>query len=435
MPKIYRDKNVYEAAMERYDIIYKNFDHIYFSVSGGKDSSIMLQLAAGAARRTGKKISVLYIDLEAQYQATIDHVDELIRCTADVVDAWYWVAMPLSLRNAASAIRPKWICWDKKDRKECKMKYYSLNEYLRHTFGTKAYKISLDAGCSCPNRDGLLDTRGCIFCSASGSGDFAEHLDMQKILQKTRRGEILTEADQSALRQAVQKQLIAGKARVEKKNKAGKYIAYFQAYTGTYAPVSYLRPIFEAAIEPEDVLALSVATRPDCLDDAVLDLLEELNAKKPVWVELGLQTIHPATAEYIRRGYPLSVYDAAVGRLKKRGLEVIVHVILGLPGETTDMMKETVSYVGVSGADGIKLQLLHILKGTDLEKEYEAGRCPVFSMEEYVGLVADCISLLPKDMVIHRMTGDGDKKTLLAPLWSADKKRVWNALQREIASR
>lgn len=315
------------------------------------------------------------------------------------------------------------------------MKYYSLNEYLRHTFGTKAYKISLDAGCSCPNRDGLLDTRGCIFCSASGSGDFAEHLDMQKILQKTRRGEILTEADQSALRQAVQKQLIAGKARVEKKNKAGKYIAYFQAYTGTYAPVSYLRPIFEAAIEPEDVLALSVATRPDCLDDAVLDLLEELNAKKPVWVELGLQTIHPATAEYIRRGYPLSVYDAAVGRLKKRGLEVIVHVILGLPGETTDMMKETVSYVGVSGADGIKLQLLYILKGTDLEKEYEAGRCPVFSMEEYVGLVADCISLLPKDMVIHRMTGDGDKKTLLAPLWSADKKRVWNALQREIASR
>lgn len=222
---------------------------------------------------------------------------------------------------------------------------------------------------------------------------------------------------------------------MEKKNKAGKYIAYFQAYTGTYAPVSYLRPIFEAAIEPEDVLALSVATRPDCLDDAVLDLLEELNAKKPVWVELGLQTIHPATAEYIRRGYPLSVYDAAVGRLKKRGLEVIVHVILGLPGETTDMMKETVSYVGVSGADGIKLQLLHILKGTDLEKEYEAGRCPVFSMEEYVGLVADCISLLPKDMVIHRMTGDGDKKTLLAPLWSADKKRVWNALQREIASR
>ena len=327
------------------------------------------------------------------------------------------------------------ICWDFLHRKECKMKYYSLNEYLRHTFGTKAYKISLDAGCSCPNRDGLLDTRGCIFCSASGSGDFAEHLDMQKILQKTRRGEILTEADQSALRQAVQKQLIAGKARVEKKNKAGKYIAYFQAYTGTYAPVSYLRPIFEAAIEPEDVLALSVATRPDCLDYAVLDLLEELNAKKPVWVELGLQTIHPATAEYIRRGYPLSVYDAAVGRLKKRGLEVIVHVILGLPGETTDMMKETVSYVGVSGADGIKLQLLHILKGTDLEKEYEAGRCPVFSMEEYVGLVADCISLLPKDMVIHRMTGDGDKKTLLAPLWSADKKRVWNALQREIASR
>ena len=290
--------------------------------------------------------------------------------------------------------------------------FYSLDTYLKETFGEKVYRISLNGGMTCPNRDGTKGTRGCIFCSRGGSGDFAENHLL-----------------------SVSEQIASGQKKLAAKTKCRKFIAYFQAYTGTYAPVSYLRPIFEAAIEPEDVLALSVATRPDCLDDAVLDLLEELNAKKPVWVELGLQTIHPATAEYIRRGYPLSVYDAAVGRLKKRGLEVIVHVILGLPGETTDMMKETVSYVGVSGADGIKLQLLHILKGTDLEKEYEAGRCPVFSMEEYVGLVADCISLLPKDMVIHRMTGDGDKKTLLAPLWSADKKRVWNALQREIASR
>ena len=292
------------------------------------------------------------------------------------------------------------------------LRYNDFAGFLTKQFPFKVQKLSVNAGFTCPNRDGSKGYGGCTYCNNQTFNP--EYCRTEK---------------------TVTTQLEEGKLFFARKYPQMKYLAYFQAYTGTYAPVSYLRPIFEAAIEPEDVLALSVATRPDCLDDAVLDLLEELNAKKPVWVELGLQTIHPATAEYIRRGYPLSVYDAAVGRLKKRGLEVIVHVILGLPGETTDMMKETVSYVGVSGADGIKLQLLHILKGTDLEKEYEAGRCPVFSMEEYVGLVADCISLLPKDMVIHRMTGDGDKKTLLAPLWSADKKRVWNALQREIASR
>lgn len=182
-------------------------------------------------------------------------------------------------------------------------------------------------------------------------------------------------------------------------------------------------------------MALSIATRPDCLDAEVLSLLEALQKRKPVWVELGLQTIHENTAKDIRRGYALPVYDEAVRQLRKRGIEVITHVILGLPGETKDMMKETVAYVGGSGVQGIKLQLLHVLKGTDLEQEYLAGHCPVFTMEEYVELVADCLELLPKDMVIHRMTGDGDKKQLVAPLWSADKKRVWNALQREIAKR
>ncbi len=315
------------------------------------------------------------------------------------------------------------------------MEYYSLNAYLRHTFGTKVYKISLDAGCSCPNRDGLIDTRGCIFCSASGSGDFAEHLQMQKILHKCRDKQTLCTADVQMLHQAVHTQLEAGKKRVEQKNKDGKYIAYFQAYTNTYAPVSYLKEIFHAAIEVDDVVALSIATRPDCLDAEVLSLLETLQKRKPVWVELGLQTIHENTAKDIRRGYALPVYDEAVRQLRKRGIEVITHVILGLPGETKDMMKETVTYVGSSGVQGIKLQLLHVLKGTDLEQEYLAGHCPVFTMEEYVELVADCLELLPKDMVIHRMTGDGDKKQLVAPLWSADKKRVWNALQKEIAKR
>lgn len=315
------------------------------------------------------------------------------------------------------------------------MEYYSLNAYLRHTFGTKVYKISLDAGCSCPNRDGLIDTRGCIFCSASGSGDFAEHLQMQEILQKCRRKQALGSEDAKQLQQAVHAQLKAGKKRVEQKNKDGKYIAYFQAYTNTYAPVSYLKEIFNAAIEADDIVALSIATRPDCLDVEVLSLLEELCTRKPVWVELGLQTIHEDTANYIRRGYTLSVYDEAVRQLRKRGIEVITHVILGLPSETKDKMKETVAYVGDSGVQGIKLQLLHVLKGTDLEQEYLAGHCPVFTMDEYVELVVDCLELLPKDMVIHRMTGDGDKKQLVAPLWSADKKRVWNALQREIAKR
>lgn len=292
------------------------------------------------------------------------------------------------------------------------MEYYSLNQYLKDTFGEKVYKLALDAGFTCPNRDGTLDTRGCIFCSGAGSGDFAECRNL-----------------------SVTEQIVQGKKRVEKKIKSGKYIAYFQAFTNTYAPVEKLRNVYEEALMQPDVAAISIATRPDCLPHDVIDLLAELNRIKPVWVELGLQTIHEKSAEYIRRGYPLAVYDDAVRKLKNAGLTVITHVILGLPGETKEEMKQTVSYVGAGGADGIKLQLLHVIHGTDLEKEYLAGKFKTLELDEYVRLVADCLELLPRNMVIHRMTGDGDKRTLVAPMWSADKKRVLNALMGEIQGR
>lgn len=298
------------------------------------------------------------------------------------------------------------------------MEYYSFSQYVRDTFGEKVYKIALDGGFTCPNRDGSLGTRGCIFCSGKGSGDFAQ----SPVRDKQGMPDIFA-------------QIEAGKKRVEAKNKSGKYIAYFQSFTNTYGDVSYMREVFGQAMAHPDIVAVSIGTRPDCLPPEVLDLLAELNKRKPVWVELGLQTIHPETARYIRRGYDLPVFEEAVKNLKAMGINVIVHCILGLPGETKDMMKETVSYIGKSGADGIKLQLLHVLKGTDLAEDYVQGRVPVMEMEEYVKLVADCIALLPKNMVIHRMTGDGDKKILMAPLWSGDKKRVWNALQKEIKSR
>lgn len=289
------------------------------------------------------------------------------------------------------------------------MEYYSLNRYLQDTFGQKIYKIALDGGFTCPNRDGTLDTRGCIFCSGDGSGEFAEKK-----------------------RNSVAMQIEKGKERLKGKIKNGKYIAYFQAFTNTYAPVERLRTLYEEALCHPDIVVLSIATRPDCLSEEVILLLQELNQRKPVWVELGLQTIHEKTAAYIRRGYPLSAYDYAVKRLKEIGVQVIVHVILGLPGENEEDMKATVSYVGESGADGIKLQLLHVIKGTDLEKDYREGRFCTLEMEEYVRLVADCIALLPENVVIHRMTGDGDKRTLVAPEWSKDKKRVLNALYKAI---
>lgn len=295
------------------------------------------------------------------------------------------------------------------------IQYYSLNQYLKERFGCKVYKLAINGGFTCPNRDGTKGSKGCIFCSAGGSGEFAGNPE-----------------------KSVSEQIEEGKKLVASKIKDGKYIAYFQAYTNTYAPVEKLRTLFEEAINHPDIVALSVATRPDCLPDKVLDLLEELNQIKPVWVELGLQTIHERSAEYIRRGYTLEVYDEAVKALRERGLEVITHVILGLPGETKADMEATVDYVCKSGVNGIKLQLLHILKDTDLEKEYlapsghtVADLPPVRIMEEdeYIELIGDLLKRIPNDIVIHRLTGDGDKKILLAPMWSADKKHVLNHMR------
>ena len=289
------------------------------------------------------------------------------------------------------------------------MEYLSFNKYLKDKFGQKVYKISLDGGFTCPNRDGKTGTRGCIFCSKGGSGDFAESREM-----------------------SITEQIESGKKRVEKKIKSGKFIAYFQAFTNTYAPVEILRQKYEEAINHPDIVALSIATRPDCLGDDVLRLLDEMNKIKPVFVELGLQTIHQKSAKYIRRGYDLSVYDKAVMDLKKIGVNVVVHVILGLPNESENDMLETVKYVCKSGANGIKLQLLHVIDGTDLAKDYEKGLFKTLEFDEYVNLIVKCVKIIPKDIVIHRLTGDGAKKDLIAPLWSADKKRVLNAINKAL---
>lgn len=289
------------------------------------------------------------------------------------------------------------------------MEYLSFNKYLKDKFGQKVYKISLDGGFTCPNRDGKTGTRGCIFCSKGGSGDFAESREM-----------------------SITEQIESGKKRVEKKIKSGKYIAYFQAFTNTYAPVEMLRQKYEEAINHPDIVALSIATRPDCLGDDVLRLLNEMNKIKPVFVELGLQTIHQKSAKYIRRGYDLSVYNKAVRDLKKIGVNVVVHVILGLPNESENDMLETVKYVCESGANGIKLQLLHVIDGTDLAKDYEKGLFKTLEFDEYVNLIVKCVKTIPKDIVIHRLTGDGAKKDLIAPLWSADKKRVLNAINKAL---
>lgn len=287
------------------------------------------------------------------------------------------------------------------------MEYLSFNKYLREAFGDKVYKISLNAGFSCPNRDGKIDTKGCIFCSKGGSGDFAENKNL-----------------------SITEQIENGKRRVEKKISSGKYIAYFQAFTNTYAPVEVLREKFYEAINHKDIVAVSIATRPDCLSDEVIDLLDELNKIKPVFVELGLQTIHEESAKYIRRGYTLDVYDDAVKKLKAIGVNIVVHIILGLPNESKNDMLESVEYVCRSGINGIKLQLLHILKDTDLAKEYEKGNIRALEFDEYLDIIKSCVEIIPKDIVIHRLTGDGAKKDLIAPLWSADKKRVLNAINK-----
>lgn len=287
--------------------------------------------------------------------------------------------------------------------------YTSFNDEMKRRFCCKIYKLALSGGMTCPTRDGTLGTRGCIFCSAHGSGDFAA-----------------PKCDNIAFQIENAKQLISKKAN------GAKYIAYFQDYTNTYAPVEYLRKLFYSAVEADDIVALSIGTRPDCLPDDVIELLSELNKIKPVFVELGLQTIYPQTAEYIRRGYDLPVFDKAIKALIDNGIEVVVHVILGLPGETREMMLETVDYVGKCGAKGIKLQLLHVLEGTDLAEDYRLGRFETLDMDTYIDILMECLKILPHDMIVHRLTGDGAKKDLIAPLWSADKKRVLNAINRRL---
>ena len=280
--------------------------------------------------------------------------------------------------------------------------YKSFHDYCLETFGSKVYKLSLDGGFTCPNRDGSLGTGGCIFCT--GSGEFAARGDIREQLQ-------------------------AAKARVQHKNKSGKYMAYFQAFTNTYAPLEVLRQRFTAAIEPEDIVGLSVGTRPDCLPPETVELLAELNRKKPVLVELGLQTIHRETIRYIRRGYENQVYFDAVRRLSQAGIHVVTHVIIGLPGETGEMAVETTKAAVAAGTHGIKFHLLHVLRGTDLAADYAAGEFRCLELEEYGEILKACISVLPPDIVVHRITGDGAKKDLIAPLWSGDKKRLLNYLQ------
>ncbi|MGN1001348.1 MAG: TIGR01212 family radical SAM protein [Oscillospiraceae bacterium] len=288
----------------------------------------------------------------------------------------------------------------------------TLNQYCLEHFGEKLYKLSLNAGMSCPNRDGTLGTRGCVFCSAGGSGEFAGNAEL-----------------------SIPEQIEREKARVAAKFRGSRYIAYFQPYTNTYAPVGRLEALFTQAIGREDIAALSIATRPDCLPPEVMALLDRLNRIKPVWVELGLQTIHPQTAAYIRRGYELPVYDRAVEELCARGIHTVTHLILGLPGESREDMLASVDYVARSGGKGVKLQLLHVLEGTDLAADYRAGRFRTLELEDYADLVADCVEHLPPDMVVHRLTGDGDKRLLLAPAWSGDKKRVINTINRRLRER
>lgn len=290
--------------------------------------------------------------------------------------------------------------------------YYSLDYYLKETFGEKIYRIALNGGMTCPNRDGTLDSRGCIFCSAGGSGDFASPASL-----------------------SITEQIAYGREKLMSKFPCKHFIAYFQAYTNTYAPVSYLREIFTEAIQHPDIVALSIATRPDCLNRETLDLLSELNQRKPVWVELGLQTIHQETAAFIRRGYDYDCFTQAVTQLRERDIQVITHLILGLPGESPSMILESVRTVAALPINGIKLQLLHVLKHTDLAAYYEEVGFPVYTLEEYVELVIDCLELLPQDIVIHRLTGDGPKDLLIAPMWSTRKRSVLNLIHKRLQER
>ena len=283
--------------------------------------------------------------------------------------------------------------------------YQTLSQYYRSRFGCKVYKLAIDGGFTCPNRDGTAGLGGCAFCAGDGSGAFAE-----------RQCETVAE------------QLESAKKRVQNKIKNGKYIAYFQSFTNTYAPVERLKKLYLEAIEPDDIVGLSTGTRPDCLQPETVDLLAEINQIKPVWVELGLQTIHDQTARSFNRGYTTDVYYDAVKRLKAAGIEVVTHMILGLPGENTDMMLQTTQAVIAAGTDGVKFQLLHVLKGTRFEEDYKNGLFECLTLEQYADILKSCLSLVPDNVVVHRITGDGAKKDLVAPLWSADKKYVLNYL-------
>ena len=310
-------------------------------------------------------------------------------------------------------------------------RYYSLNEYCKKTFGDKVYRLSLNAGCTCPNRDGKLSYGGCTFCSEGGSGDFAADYNV-----------------------SIATQIAEAKTRIQKKTDCNKFIAYFQAYTNTYAPISHLRRVFTEALERPEIVWLSIGTRSDCLSDEVLNLLEELSSldwdayldshdassglqktKKSIWIELGLQTIHNTTHARLNTHTSVEMFDKAVANLHVRNIPVITHIILGLPGETLEMMMETVKHVSSLPVSGVKLQLLHILKGTKLAVEYENEPFPLFELEDYCDFIIDCLEILPPDMVVHRLTGDGPRKLLVAPLWSTDKKRVLNTIQKRLKER
>ncbi|MCM1155076.1 MAG: TIGR01212 family radical SAM protein [Roseburia sp.] len=305
--------------------------------------------------------------------------------------------------------------------------YYSLDAYCKNTYGEKLYKIALNAGLTCPNRDGTLDTRGCIFCSAGGSGDFAI-----TICETGQAG------SETVPPLSIDRQLAAGKALLDRKHTGRRYIAYFQAYTNTYGPPSYLRDIYETALASDMVCGISIATRPDCITEDILTLLVDIREKFPdkfVWIELGLQTIHEKSARFIRRGYDLTCFDTTVSALHTFQIPVIVHVIIGLPGERQSDILQTIDYLNQQPIWGIKLQLLHILKGTDLATLYLAGSVPVLDKESYLDILIHCLERLSPKTVVHRLTGDGPKDLLLAPLWSLNKRDVLNSLHHEMKIR
>lgn len=290
--------------------------------------------------------------------------------------------------------------------------YRSLNFHLKEQFGEKVQKLSLNGGMTCPNRDGTIGDHGCIFCSEGGSGDFAADAGL-----------------------SITEQIESQKNTFKNKKSSNLYIAYFQAYTNTYAPVSYLEAIFNEAIRHPDIAALSIGTRPDCLPDEVLRLLDSLNQMKPVWIELGLQTIHPRTCKLIKRGYDLPCFETAVKNLRSLKIDVIVHTILGLPGEASEQVLQTIDYLNTQDIQGIKLQLLHILKNTELEHLYQTDGFSSMTLDEYIALVTSCLEHLSPEITIHRLTGDGPAPLLIAPLWSLNKRRVLNTLHQELKRR